>query len=142
MGEPGREIPDNRAPWPDEKAEDIVRIASGIVPGVSKARIFNGGGTGLKVLLISLDKGEEGGEALARVLLESEGLSELEVMVLVDHDVDPDDGSRVLWKLCNNVDPGLHFHWNQDRLVIDACRKGPADGHFREWPEDLRFDVD
>jgi 4-hydroxy-3-polyprenylbenzoate decarboxylase len=24
--------------------------------------------------------------------------------------------------------------------VIDACKKGPMDGHDREWPDELSFD--
>jgi len=25
-------------------------------------------------------------------------------------------------------------------MVIDACKKGVADGHAREWPDELGFD--
>jgi 3-polyprenyl-4-hydroxybenzoate decarboxylase len=28
----------------------------------------------------------------------------------------------------------------QGRCVIDACKKGPEEGHDREWPDELSFD--
>ena len=54
--------------------------------------------------------------------------------------VDLADGSLLLWKMFNNVDPGRDLHLQNHRLVIDACKKGVADGHTREWPDELRFD--
>ena len=62
-------------------------------------------------------------------------------MLLYDADIDLDDNSLVLWKLFNNTDPGRDIHFDHDRCVVDACRKDASDGHLREWPEELTFDV-
>jgi 4-hydroxy-3-polyprenylbenzoate decarboxylase len=50
------------------------------------------------------------------------------------------DNSFILWKLFNNVDPGRDIMIRDGRGIIDACKKGPEDGHVREWPDELSFD--
>jgi 4-hydroxy-3-polyprenylbenzoate decarboxylase len=62
------------------------------------------------------------------------------IIALYDAGVDLTDGSLLLWKLFNNVDPGRDLYLQNHRLVIDACKKGVADGHVREWPDELSFD--
>ena len=47
---------------------------------------------------------------------------------------------RCSGKLFNNVDPGRDMVQRHERLVVDACKKGPMDGHDREWPDELTFD--
>ncbi len=75
------------------------------------------------------------------------------IIVVVDENVDVQDTSAVLWRLGNNIDPArdilmtrgpldaldhssptAHFG---SKIGIDATRKGPADGHHREWPDDI-----
>ena len=78
-------------------------------------------------------------------------------IVVVDADVDVHDYAQVAWRAFNNVD------WNRDVLItegpldvldhsspqplwggkigIDATRKGPAEGHTREWPPDVEMSV-
>jgi 4-hydroxy-3-polyprenylbenzoate decarboxylase len=76
----------------------------------------------------------------AQLLLGMPVLTPYAIMVLYDAEVDLADKSLLLWKLFNNVDPGRDLHLQNHRLVIDACKKGVADGHVREWPDELRID--
>jgi 4-hydroxy-3-polyprenylbenzoate decarboxylase len=79
-------------------------------------------------------------------------------IVVVDGDVDVHDYARVAWRVFNNVD------WKRDIVVaegpldvldhsapqplwgakigIDATRKGPSEGHPREWPPDVEMSAD
>jgi 4-hydroxy-3-polyprenylbenzoate decarboxylase len=76
-------------------------------------------------------------------------------IVVVDADVDVHDYAQVAWRVFNNVD------WKRDVLMgegpldvldhsapqplwggkigIDATRKGPSEGHSREWPPDVEM---
>jgi 4-hydroxy-3-polyprenylbenzoate decarboxylase len=80
------------------------------------------------------------GKRCAQILLDIPVLTPYTIIVLYDAAVDLSDGSLLLWKLFNNVDPGRDLHLQNHRLVIDACKKGIADGHVREWPDELSFD--
>lgn len=78
------------------------------------------------------------------------------VIVIVDKNVDVQNTSEVLWRLGNNVDPrrdlvilegpldaldhASPMAFYGGKLGIDATKKGPDDGHFREWPDSLRMD--
>jgi len=77
-------------------------------------------------------------------------------IVVVDEQVDVQNVSEVMWKVFNNVDP------KRDLLIvdgpldvldhsaprplfgakmgIDATKKWPAEGHSREWPNDIVMD--
>ncbi len=75
------------------------------------------------------------------------------MIIVVDHDVDVQNISKVMWKVFNNIDasrdlilsPGpldaLDHASPQPRfgtrLGVDATKKGPMDNHHREWPEDI-----
>ena len=61
------------------------------------------------------------------------------IFILFDKEIDLSDGSLMLWKLFNNVDPGRDIIFRNDRVVVDACKKGIMDGHEREWPDELSF---
>jgi 4-hydroxy-3-polyprenylbenzoate decarboxylase len=76
-------------------------------------------------------------------------------VVVLDGDVDVHDYAEVAWRVFNNVD------WKRDVMVvegpldvldhsapqplwgakigIDATRKGPDEGHSREWPPDVQM---
>jgi len=77
------------------------------------------------------------------------------MIIVVDHDIDVQNLSTVMWKVFNNIDakrdlilsdgpldaldhasPRARFG---TRLGIDATRKGPMDGHEREWPADIEM---
>ena len=94
-----------------------------------------------RILTVSVEKTiDRGGKDFASILL---GLNELDmfnIFILFDKEIDLSDNSLMLWKLFNNVDPGRDMIFHNNRLVIDACKKGPMDGHEREWPDELSFD--
>lgn len=78
------------------------------------------------------------------------------IIVLVDKDVNVQNTSEVLWRVGNNVDPRRDLvivegpldaldhasptAFYGGKLGIDATKKGPEDGHFREWPDSLVMD--
>ncbi|MBF0481686.1 MAG: menaquinone biosynthesis decarboxylase [Desulfovibrionaceae bacterium] len=79
------------------------------------------------------------------------------IIVVVDKNVNVQNTSEVLWRLGNNVDPkrdiviaegpldaldhaSEHPHFG-GKIGIDATKKGPDDGHFRQWPDSLRMDA-
>ncbi|MBN1630601.1 MAG: menaquinone biosynthesis decarboxylase [Thermoleophilia bacterium] len=79
-------------------------------------------------------------------------------IVVVDADVDVHDYAQVAWRVFNNVD------WKRDVVVtegpldvldhsapqplwgakigIDATKKGPDEGHSREWPADVEMSAE
>ncbi len=63
------------------------------------------------------------------------------ICILFDHDIDLNDGSLCLWKIFNNTDPGRDITIRGQNAVIDATRKNPADGHHRQWPDDIVMDT-
>jgi 4-hydroxy-3-polyprenylbenzoate decarboxylase len=94
------------------------------------------------LLLATLDKdGHVTGRALAGALLEHPQLQAVAVFVLYDAEIDLTDGPLVLWKGFNNVDPKRDIVRRDGRMVIDATRKGPEDGHLRPWPADIVMDA-
>ncbi len=80
---------------------------------------------------------ERGGDYFARGLQEIKELENYNIMILYDKEIELSDSSLVLWKLFNNVDPERDFYRKENRLIVDACRKGPAEGYTREWPDDI-----
>jgi 4-hydroxy-3-polyprenylbenzoate decarboxylase len=48
----------------------------------------------------------------------------------------------VLWKAFNNVDPLRDIELAGAGAIIDATKKGPADGHAREWPDEIEMSQD
>ena len=79
------------------------------------------------------------------------------VIVVVDAGVNVQNTSEVLWRLGNNVDPRRDIvlvdgpldaldhasptPFYGGKLGIDATKKGPEDGHHREWPDALVVDA-
>jgi 4-hydroxy-3-polyprenylbenzoate decarboxylase len=78
------------------------------------------------------------------------------VVVVVDHDVNVQDGSEVLWKALCAIDPERdiqfvlgpvdtldHAARRQDfgsKMGIDATRKWPEEGISGRWPDEIRMD--
>ncbi len=95
-----------------------------------------------RVLAVAVEKrSDRGGRYFADVLFYLGELSAFNIFILFDGDIDLHDDSLILWKLFNNTDPGRDLMMRGGRLVVDACKKGPADGHDREWPDELTFDT-
>jgi 4-hydroxy-3-polyprenylbenzoate decarboxylase len=63
------------------------------------------------------------------------------VLVVYD-DIDLSDDSLVLWKAFNNVDPLRDIELTGNGAIVDATKKGIADGHVREWPDEIVMSVD
>ncbi|MCL2557525.1 MAG: menaquinone biosynthesis decarboxylase [Treponema sp.] len=77
-------------------------------------------------------------------------------IVVVDEEVNPHNNSEVAWRAFNNVDARRDLVLSDGpldaldhssplprygcRIGIDATRKGPDEGHAREWPEPLVMD--
>ncbi len=75
------------------------------------------------------------------------------MIIVVDHDVDVQNVSTVMWKVFNNIDARRDLILSDGpldaldhasprerfgtRMGIDATRKGKLDNHGREWPEDI-----
>ncbi len=93
-----------------------------------------------KILVINIEKSDKkGGKIFASELLNLENIHMIDYIILFDKEINTNDYSLMLWKLFNNVDPARDVVISENRIVIDACRKGPADGHSREWPDELIF---
>lgn len=75
------------------------------------------------------------------------------LIIVVDEDVNVQDISEVMWRVFNNIDAGRDVmivegpldaldhasplpHFGA-KMGIDATRKGPAEGHQRQWPGDI-----
>ncbi len=144
-GEPPRKIrrPLKTAP----STEDLERIIAAQPDGATGfhylfPELSSQEDTANRILALTVEKSAgRGGQDFAEALF---GLAELEmfnIFILFDRDIDLEDDSLMLWKIFNNVDPGRDIRFREGRAVIDACKKGPMDGHDREWPEELTFDV-
>ncbi len=59
------------------------------------------------------------------------------ICILYDTEVCLQDNSLVLWKAFNNVDPSRDILRSGDRVIVDATKKGPREGHGRPWPDDI-----
>ncbi|MDM8525368.1 menaquinone biosynthesis decarboxylase [Desulfococcaceae bacterium HSG8] len=138
----------NPNPWirnifSDDILSDIIR--SGVPRAVACRSVFRELSEREKssnqILAVSVEKtSDRGGKDFAAYLHKIIGLDMFNIFVLYDKEIDLSDGSLMLWKLFNNVDPERDMIFKDNRVVIDACRKGSMDGHEREWPDELRFD--
>ena len=94
-----------------------------------------------RVMLFGVEKGPgRGGSYFAHGLLALKELNNYNIIILFDKEIQLSDNSLVLWKLFNNVDPERDLYRRNNRLIIDACRKGLMDGHTREWPDDITME--
>ena len=80
------------------------------------------------------------------------------IIVVVDAGVNVQNTAEVLWRLGNNVDPRRDIvivdgpldaldhasptPYYGGKIGIDATKKGPEDGHMREWPDSLTMAAD
>jgi 4-hydroxy-3-polyprenylbenzoate decarboxylase len=144
------EAPRRPIPSPAEpsrlSADQLEAQVAERVPGVVGLRVFPDGRQGADgrapLLMVNVLKpGNRSGQDYARQLLDLTALKPFRLTLLYDADIDLDDHSLVMWKLFNNTDPGRDIHLVDDRCVVDACKKDASDGHLREWPDELTFDV-
>lgn len=75
------------------------------------------------------------------------------IIVVFDDDVNVQDMNEVIWRLGSNIDPKRDVTFSEgpvdaldhaapqalfgSKMGIDATRKLPGEGHYREWPEDI-----
>jgi 4-hydroxy-3-polyprenylbenzoate decarboxylase len=91
------------------------------------------------VLKVQKQPGQAGGYFTER-LMNADRLLPFDLILFYDSNVDIRNNSFILWKLFNNVDPGRDVMIRNGRCIIDACKKGPQDGHVREWPDELSIE--
>ena len=143
-GEPPRSVPDRvGTPLSMEEAATTLRKD---VPGVIEVRTYEAGDpsaeaetTGrLAFLRVERNAAKDRAWYAERISKTLDPERRI-YLILFDEDADLSQGSRLAWKLLNNVDPQRDMRWHGRCAVVDACRKTPADGHEREWPEELSF---
>lgn len=77
------------------------------------------------------------------------------MIIVVDAHVNVHDMAEVWWRVYNNVDPKRDFLFVEgpvevldhacplpaygSKVGIDATKKGPGEGHYREWPEEIQM---
>ena len=127
---------------PEKLNEDA--LLSGIqadCEGVLSLRILKGDTVRRnRILVLKVQKAAGlSGSYFAERLLNANILLPFNLILFYDSNVDIRDNSFILWKLFNNVDPGRDVTLRQGRCVIDACKKGPEEGHDREWPDELSW---
>ena len=126
-------------------AESLQSLLNSIIPGKVCCRsLFSeyekDNKISNRILVISIEKRDHGGKYYADLLLNTKELKIFSIFILFDKDIDLYDNSLILWKLFNNVDPERDFIIRDNKVVIDACKKGLADGYSREWPDELTLD--
>lgn len=93
-----------------------------------------------KFCAIKLDKGELSGNQILEELSTSNAFNSFKALAIFDENVDIANISKILWKCFNNVDPEKDIIFKSNTIFIDACKKNIADGHTRQWPDELTFD--
>ncbi|HYA15205.1 MAG TPA: menaquinone biosynthesis decarboxylase [Syntrophales bacterium] len=106
-------------------------------PGFSALRrVFQKCVTPLYLLSVAKEKGKNSQYYIERISGEVHASG---IFVLYDAHIDLTDDSLVLWKAFNNVDPLRDIRITGEGVIIDATRKGPADGHTRPWPDEIEM---
>ncbi len=143
-GEPPRAepLPNAYTPLTPAEAAALKSEITGVValrelmaapPGKSSRR--------MRIIAMTITKSDHrNGHVFSDDLFTADRMRQFDIVILFDAAADLADESGLLWQLFNNVDPGRDLYIRDTRVVIDACRKGPADGHLREWPDTLTFD--
>ncbi|KFD41514.1 hypothetical protein DK28_0208430 [Peptococcaceae bacterium SCADC1_2_3] len=107
-------------------------------------------------VLVSIKKSYPGQAKKVMYALWGMGLMMLvKLIIVVDSDVDVQNLSEVGWRVFNNIDPkrdvvivegpldaldhASPLPYFGGKMGIDATRKGPGEGHMREWPPDIQM---
>jgi len=94
-----------------------------------------------RLLVLNFKKnGKVTGRKLVNKLFKHPDLAAFSIFVLYDSNIDLKDGSLLLWKAFNNVDPKRDIVKTGGRILIDATKKGREDDHHRPWPDDIGMD--
>ncbi len=135
---PGEER-ENRAPSADRNFEPFIegcqKHKAVIAQNIPYTDVVN------PLALISIDKTAAwDGHKIAREAIEGDTDNAIKIVMALDKEIDPSDHSTALWKFFNNVDPKRDIFHEDGRLFIDATQKMRAEGHPREWPDELVMD--
>ncbi|MBI3794216.1 MAG: menaquinone biosynthesis decarboxylase [Nitrospinae bacterium] len=95
--------------------------------------------TANRVIIFSVDK-QNGGKSAVEKLMDADVGQMANIAVIVDASIKAGEHSTVAWKLFNNTDPLRDIVKTKWGLLLDATKKTPADGHDREWPDDIEMD--
>ncbi|MDW5562754.1 MAG: menaquinone biosynthesis decarboxylase [Methanomassiliicoccus sp.] len=132
------EIPRGRGRYSPKLGEsELLETLRELDPGFVSCRRV-GMGRRNPLVLIGLRKGGRGTRHFLERLEACHELAGEGLMVLFD-DIDLQDDSLCLWKFFNNVDPQRDIRITERTVYIDASRKGLADGHAREWPDEIEM---
>ena len=132
---------------PASDTDELLNVLNTSLPSPVKSRylfkeVSEKENTPNRILAVCVQKEKNfAGKDLSEIIFNISELELFNIIILFDIKIDLNDNSLILWKLFNNVDPGRDMFFNKDRLVIDACKKGELDGHKREWPDELLFDI-
>jgi 4-hydroxy-3-polyprenylbenzoate decarboxylase len=139
-GEPERRTPSS---LPEESHRETISAALQSISDRMSGFHVPALNTRHRLLLVNLKKdGNLSGRSLATALLTHPQLAAFDITVLYDDHIELRDGSLVLWKVFNNVDPKRDMIRVQGKMLIDATKKGPEDGHERPWPDDIIMDAE
>lgn len=123
---------------------ELVRIIGEQISGVVTARFYPPTPPSREqnwIIVLGIEKTAwRGGREVMAELRDHQQLKPFNIVVLLDARDNVAEDSLVWWKVFNQVDPDRDVLRTGDRIIIDATVKGPGDGHFREWPEELTFD--
>ncbi len=91
---------------------------------------------------ISLSKNSRcGADILRKLSLIQNLINSCKFIAVFDDNIDVKNTSLMLWKIFNNLDCKRDILILEKNMLLDACKKCPADGHDREWPDELSFDL-
>lgn len=88
------------------------------------------------LILVGLQKGGRPSLHFRALIEGCKDLAREGILIMFD-DIDLSDDSLCLWKFFNNVDPLRDVLLTEQRVIIDASKKGIIDGHAREWPDEI-----
>lgn len=126
-----------KVPWGDEGLLEHLR---GIDRGfVALRRLFPECANPLLLIAIDKENGKSSRHYMERI--DGEGLYQ-GVCVLYDAGIDLADDSLLLWKVFNNTDYSRDITIRETGIIIDATKKGPADGHTRPWPDEIEMSAE
>jgi 4-hydroxy-3-polyprenylbenzoate decarboxylase len=92
------------------------------------------------ILLVALDKtAPNQGEQFIDSFFDHPNFSTVEIVIVLEGHVDLTNISIVMWKFFNNIDPKRDFHFEDERLGIDATQKFPEEGYQQNWPEEIEM---
>ncbi len=89
---------------------------------------------------VRMDKAGASGRDILSEMASSPAFQAFKAVAVFDPSVDISNPSKMLWKIFNNVDPSRDIISRGLTCFVDACSKNAADGHSREWPQELSFD--